>query len=361
MEDFLQLRVLEKRKEAPGVVTLILASESGQVDYKPGQFLTLVFSDLGPSEIRRSYSLSSTPHLDNFLALTVKQQANGVVSRYLVEKIKPGELLQSLTPAGQFTLDPQSTFSRDVFFFAGGSGVTPVFPILKTLLQKEPQSRLHLLLANRNEKHIIFRETFQSLAREYPDQWHCMHLLSNLHEEVNLSEGRHLPVKKRWGRLSNALVEDWVNKNLTYRKEDAEFFVCGPSGLMLKTSMCLAYMGFAKERIHREVFDIVAPFRPPASRYQNSELTLHWKGSTHQIPLLAGQTILEAAEAAGLPLPYSCRSGICTTCNAQCLSGKAEMHTPDGTIDTDILHGNLLTCVGYPLTEKLVLSMDFGP
>lgn len=355
MEAFLKLRVVQKVKEAPGVVTLALAVEAGTMTYRAGQFLTLIFTNLGPREIRRSYSLSSAPDIDALPAITVKQQPNGVVSRFLVRTVREGDTLTALSPAGGFTLEAQSRFPRDLFFFAGGSGITPVFSLLKKFLREEPQSRLHVLDANRNEHHIIFREGFKALARAYPGQWHCTHLLSSPLEDIDLNDGGRLPITMRWGRLSNAMVENWVEKNLAYDRSKAHFFVCGPYGLMLKTTMCLGYMGFGDDQVHREVFDVKPPYRPPAHRYRPAEMELEWQGRRFLVPVAAGQTLLEAAEAAGIDLPYSCRSGICTTCTAQCLEGRAEMHTPDGTIDTRSSRGTILTCVGYPLTEKIVI------
>ena len=352
----LHLRVVEKIVEAPRVVTLKLAPKTGRLEYEAGQFLTFIFNNLGQEEIRRSYSMSSTPGIDPQLSVTVKQQANGVVSRYLVQKIKVGDLLTALPPAGQFVLSPRPDQPRDLFFFAGGSGITPVFSLLKKFLREEPQSRLHLLDANRNEQHIIFREQLKELARLYPTQWHCAHLLSTPQQDVDLNDDGRLPIRLRWGRLSNALVENWVAEHLTYNRNRAQFFLCGPQGLMLKTRMCLGYMGFDDRQIHREIFDIIAPYRPPADRYAPATMELYWQGRQWTAPVAAGQTLLEAAERTGIDLPYSCRSGICTTCTAQCLEGKAEMHTPEGTVNTQNSQGAILTCVGYPLSEKIVIK-----
>lgn len=362
MKDYLRLRVIRKKIETPGVVSLTLTPETGSLSYQAGQFLTFIFEDLGSKEVRRSYSMSSSPSVDEELTITVKQQVNGLVSRYLVRSVQPGDILTALPPAGQFTLAAQKIYRRDLFFFAGGVGITPLFSLIKQFLKEEPQSRIHLLYANRNEKSILFREALRRLAETHPSQWHILHLLSSPTGEMNLHEKNRLPIQMRRGRLSNALVEEWVRRHRTYDRSKAAFFLCGPKGFMIKTRLCLGYMGFGDDQIHREIFDVTEPYRPPVDRYKDAKMKLLLNGQIYYAPVKAGQTLLEAAEATGLRLPFSCRSGICTTCTAKCLEGKAEMHTPEGSIDTDSSHGTVLICVGYSLSKYITIGVgeDIG-
>lgn len=358
MENRIKLRIREKIKETERVATLVLEPLSNEFNYYPGQFLTFIFKDSNAKEFRRSYSFSSTPGVDNFPMVTVKKMPNGSASRYLVDQVQVGEILETIPAAGQFLL-PQSTGkARDIFLFSGGSGITPLFSILKQVLHFEPESRATLVLANSNEQTIIFRRQIHQLAKEFPNQLKVIHFLSDT--KMPFSELRELeaPVEIRIQRISNALVAQLVEQNLNFDRQHAQFFLCGPKTMMLKASQMLHYMQFEASQIHQEIFGIIEPYRPPRDVYKDSQVKIQFFGQNFLVPLKAGDTILEAAEKVGLELPYSCRSGICTTCTGRCTSGKVEMFTNAGQIDTDMSNGVVFTCVGYPLTEHV--SIEIG-
>ncbi len=351
MKNRIEYRIKKKIREAADTATLVLRPAQGPLPYQAGQFITLIFSQPAQAEIRRSYSLSSAPKVDEDMAVTVKRQPNGLVSNYLVEKAQEGSLLTGLPPAGQFTL-PERGAPPTLFLIGGGSGITPLFSILKYVLRHLPSSRLVLIDANRDERSIIFREQLLGWQRAYPQRLKSIHLLSNPREELpegipNLSMAR--------GRLGNALLEELVRQNAGGGLQDAAFYLCGPGGLMLKSEMALRFMGYLPEQIYQEAFTITTPYRPKAGRFPDSEVELQAYGRQYSFPVPAGKSILEAAEKAGLELPYSCRSGICTSCAAHCLEGKVEMYGPDGLADSTGAKGLVLTCVGFPLSRRVRL------
>ncbi len=354
MTSFLQLRIREIIPETPRAKTIVLEPLSSDFRYRPGQFITLLFPQLGAPPLRRSYSMCTTPGIDEWPAITVKKVSNGQASRFLVDLARPGDLLRALPPAGQFTLAANPALQRDLFFFGGGSGITPLYALLRAFLHFEPRSRVCLLYANRNERSIIFRKQLQSLAAAFPDRFHCRHLLSDPADLAGFRE-TDAPAECRWGRLSNQMVEEWVGRQARYDPARAEFFLCGPKGLMLKTEAALSFLKFRSEQLHKEIFTVKTAYRPHAERFPRSHVYLNWNGAEHHFTVPPGKTILEAAEAEGLTLPYSCRSGICTTCTARCQSGDVEMYTQEGKLDTGMTGGEVLTCVGFPLTEEVRL------
>ncbi len=356
MEHRIKLRVLRKIQETKDAATLLLQCDT-PISYQAGQFLTFLFDHLEAKPIRRAYSLSSTPGLEEHLAITVKKVSNGSASRYLVDKVQEGAILEALLPAGQFVLPPSSGKPRDIFLIGGGSGITPLFSILKYVLYFEKESRVILLNANSNENSIIFRSQLRHLSKRFPARFNCIHFLSDTISPLSELQQIELPLLIRRERISNALIQQLVSANLTFRAEDAVFFLCGPKSLMLKVSQTLPYLGFGEKQIHQEIFDIVKPYRPPRDLYGDSQVRLNFQGAILEFPLTAGQTILEAAESAGLDLPYSCRSGICTTCLAKCTAGKVEMFTAQGQITTAQSDGIVFTCVGYPLTDEVALEI----
>ena len=144
---------------------------------------------------------------------------------------------------------------------------------------------------------------------------------------------------------------------LRHDREQAQFFICGPEQFMMKTEMVIGFMKFTRSNIHREVFTIKNTQRPAPELFPNCEVRLETQQESYHFEVEAGKTILEAALDAGVDIPYSCRAGTCTTCSGDCLEGNAKMYTQNGIMDTVSTKGLLLTCVGYPITEKLVLRI----
>jgi ferredoxin-NADP reductase len=355
----IQLRIKDKIRETDRTSTLILEPVDTEVTYRPGQFITLIFDELGPVQVRRSYSLSSAPEVDKLLSITVKKVPNGAVSRYLVDTAPPGDILQALPPAGRFTTPPQWDYPRDIFLIGGGSGVTPLFSLLRYFLHKEPQSRITLINANRDEHHLIFREQLRVLAENYAMQFNPVFYLSSPRAPFATLRQQLAPITLRWGRLSNALIEELVLRHQKYYPEHAQFFICGPQGLLIKAENTLGFMGYSDQQVHREIFTVRTVFRPDADRFPLSQVRLHLNGDHYQFPVEPGQHILEAAQRAGIELPYSCLSGICTTCSAQCRLGEVEMYTQEGRLDTRSTDGLVLTCVGYPRTPIVELDAEW--
>ncbi len=357
MEHRIELRIKEKISETDQAATLVLEPLVPDFHYRAGQFLTLLFDQIGPRPFRRSYSFSTCPEVDALPAITVKKVPNGRASRYLAEQAQPGDLLQAIAPAGQFVLAPAESTPRNVFLIGGGSGITPLFALLKQVLHTEPRSRVSLVYANSHEDQIIFRTQLRKLAQQFPDHLQVIHLLSQTRGPLPDLRQAEAPARIRTQRLSNALVQTLVEEALHFDRANAQFFVCGPKNLMLKAITMLHYMQFKSAQIHQEIFTIVEPYRPPAERYPNSRVRLHYRGQDFEIPVQKGDTILEAAEKTGLTLPFSCRSGICTTCAATCHSGNVEMFVPHGQIDVSQSNGLVFTCVGYPLTPAVEISI----
>ena len=357
MENRIQLRVREKIGETATATTLVLQPLGQELRYQAGQFITLLFNDLDPKEFRRSYSFSSTPGVDEFPAITVKKIPNGSATRYLVDHLQVGEMLEAILPAGQFVLPAGDGVSRDIFLIGGGSGATPLFSILKQVLHFEPQSRVTLIIANSNEEAIIFRQTLHELAVTFAGRLHIIHFLSSIKTDFSLLQQVEAPAEIQVERLSNALVGELVAQHLHFNRDDAQFFLCGPKNLMLKAGQMLRYLQFKENRIHQETFTIIEPFRPTGEQYGDSRVQILYMGKNYDIWVKGGQTILEAAETVGLELPYSCRSGICTACIGRCSSGEVELFLPTGRISTQWSNQIVFTCVGYPLTETVELQI----
>ncbi len=344
-QELITYRILDKIQETSNTVSLVFQPSVASQNYRAGQFITFVFDHLGTKPIRRSYSLSSTPGLDKHWQITVKRQVNGIVSNYLTEQVQVGDVLYGLPPAGQFTLNTSNT-GGDIFLIGGGSGITPLFGLMRAALHFHSQTKVTLIQAERSWQQLIFREQLAQLQAAFPDRLRTIILLSNPDD----TEQYPASVDVRRARLGNALVEDLVGKYLEGSITKAQCFVCGPRGLRLKAVMALRFMGFQDEQVKREIFVIRESPRPEADKFPRAQVKLQWRGASYSFSVEPGETVLRAAERAGLELPYSCRSGICTTCSGQCVSGEAMMYSQEGTFAAKPKQ-QVLLCVAYPLSD----------
>ncbi len=354
MSRLLHLQLERRIPRTEDAATLEFKPLSGPLAYRPGQFLTLLFHGPDGREMRRSYSLSSTPGLDLLPAITVKRVENGQVSRYLVEQAEVGALFESLPPAGQFTL-PEEPGRWPVFvFIGGGSGISPLYGLLRHVLHFESTPRVLLLYSNRDEASIIFGKELNELARRFGERFRVVHLLSRP-RNGDWAPAPPPNVHTLRARLGNELLENLLREHLCEEITRARYYLCGPRGILIKARMTLGYLQVPPEQVHREVFTVKEPPRP-RKRYPEARVVLHLPAGPRPLLVPSGKSILEAALEAGIHLPFSCRSGICTTCSATCIRGRVDMYTQEGFLDSHTGKGLALTCVGYPATPDVELQ-----
>ncbi len=315
-----------------------------ELAYRAGQFLTFLIPMHG-HEVRRSYSMSSAPAVDLFPAITVKRVPNGEVSRFWIDTVREGDVLQVLEPSGRFTLD-QENVSRDIVMIGGGSGITPLFSLLKQALATEERSFITLFYANRNERSTLFSDQIRQLEQRHPDRFKVIHLHSQPDDDW-------IGIR---GRINNARLEQMLSSTLHYDKGDARFFICGPPELMRTVDITLHYLGFGKEQIRKENFVIEKMPPPPPVSFPHT-VEIAFRGNTYKITVPAHTAILDAALSNGINLPYSCKGGRCSTCGAICKSGKIHMSVNEVLTDQDLAEGWILTCSAYPDSDDVRIEI----
>lgn len=354
-DDFLRLRIVQIVSETPDAKSYFLEPIDGKpVSHRAGQFLTLILQhrdryagagEPNAHEVRRSYSLSSAP--GEPLRLTIKRLENGEISRYLLSTLRVGDVLTSLHPAGRFTLDENQ--SGDLILLGAGSGITPLFSLLKQVLYTEPDRRVTLLYSNPGERAIIFREELDNLQHQFPDRFRLLYLLSNPSED--------------WyglrGRLNNVMLERLLPELVgTSDRQMLHFYICGPGDYMRMIQFTLIFSGFRLEQIRRENFVVETVFRaPPPALAQDRTVLLRFRGREVEIQVPAYKSILQAALDEGIPLPYSCRGGRCSTCAAHCTAGSVHMTINDVLTERDMREGWVLTCTGYPESDGVAIEI----
>jgi ring-1,2-phenylacetyl-CoA epoxidase subunit PaaE len=334
----LQFSVTRILREGDGAATIFLKKTDGlPLSYQAGQFLTFIFK-VHNKELRRSYSFSSTPFIDPEISITVKRIPNGEISRYLFGYLRTGDMLTALPPAGMFTIHTGPGLQRQFFLIAAGSGIIPVFSLLKKIIWDEPGSQVILIDQNQNEDQIIFKKQLTILAREFPSQFRWINLLS---KPGQASIGPE--------RLTNQRLEQIV---LDFLSGSPSFYLCGPSAFMRMAEFTLRLMGFADNQIKKEHFTV--DYIPPAPLISNPkprQLKIHYQQKTFITETVYPQTILQTALNNNIQIPYSCRGGRCSTCVAKCVHGIVKMSINEVLTEKDLADGLVLTCVGYAQSD----------
>jgi ring-1,2-phenylacetyl-CoA epoxidase subunit PaaE len=332
-------------QETPDSKTYSLRTADGaELSYLPGQFLTLVFLKSGREE-RRSYSFSSAPALKEPLAITVKRVPNGEYSRKILDTVKEGDELITIGTGGFFTLPKEMNDIKEFVFIVAGSGITPAFSLIKTLLHTEPALKILLIYSNRTETDTIFYSSIQELAANNADRFRVEFLFSNSSELAH-------------ARLSNYWLENLLKKYAVKDVARTLFYMCGPFDYMLMVNITLLSYGVPATNIKKEHFSTFKPVpreQPPDREEHTVKLIAGDK--THEFSTHYPVSILHKAGLMGIDLPYSCEAGRCGTCVARCLEGKVWMSNNEVLLDEEIENGLILTCTGYPVGGPVIIQI----
>lgn len=348
MSRALSLKVAAVERETDDAVTIHLKQPLlRRIRYEAGQYLTLEFDVEGNgSKGCRAYSISSTPGLDKTLAITVKRVAGGQVSNRLVGQLAAGDRVQALGAHGRFTFSPQPGQGRHIVLFAAGSGISPIFSILRSALHFEADARVTLIYGNRNAEAVIFGDKIEALQREFAKRLKVIHVFSQPNRPCLHS-----------GRLNRVMVVEILRALPGFELARCEFYTCGPSGMMDEVTAALDALEVRREAIHLECFTPKQTQRP-VDASAPKQVSLLLQGQEHRFVVPAGQSILDAALANGLQPPFSCRSGFCTACVCTRLEGEIAMREDHGLSPAELKMGQALMCIGYPISEQVRLKVD---
>lgn len=335
-------RVVHETADAASFVLDVPADLQTAFAYEAGQFLTFRVHVDGQVH-HRCYSMSSAPAVDDDLQVTVKRVPGGVVSNWMIDSLGPGDLVEASAPAGVFCLAPGDD---DLVAFSAGSGITPVFSLLKTALATTDR-RVCLYYANRDRDAVIFRTELDALVDRYPGRLEVVH---------------HLDVER--GFVDAGAVSPYA------RPAPADVYVCGPTPFMDIVEGTLLTHGIAADKVHIERFtpgepstngDDVAPGDSTAggdpgaagNGASATRVTIELGGRTATVDHRAGTTILQTARQMGMAPPFSCESGSCATCMAKLVEGTVKMHVNDVLTDDEVAEGWVLTCQSVPTASSV--------
>ncbi|MFH5774160.1 1,2-phenylacetyl-CoA epoxidase subunit PaaE [Paracoccus sp. NGMCC 1.201697] len=357
MARFHTLKVTDVRRETRDAVVLTLAprdEDRAMFDFTQGQYLTFR-RDFDGEELRRSYSICAGLD-EGCLKVGIKRVDGGAFSTWANENLAPGDEIEAMPPMGRFFTPIEEASAKQYLGFAGGSGITPVLSIIKTVLAREPKSRFTLVYANRQINTIMFREELDDLKNQYLGRFSVIHVLEQEGQEIDLFTGR-VDAEKM-----TALFQHWL---------DAESidtaFICGPEPMMLAIAASLKEHGLTDAQIKFELFASSQPGKAKARAVSRdaiapgagTEATVTLDGATRSFTMARqGETILEAAIANKMDAPYSCKAGVCSTCRCKVIEGEVEMAVNHALEDYEVRAGYVLSCQSYPLSERVVVTYD---
>jgi ring-1,2-phenylacetyl-CoA epoxidase subunit PaaE len=357
MLTFHPLRVSEVRAEASDGVCIEFDVPDALRDvfrFAPGQHVG-VRANIGGQEVRRTYSICSDtdePHL----RIGVRVHEQGSMSRYLSDSMRAGDVIEVMAPAGRFFLIPDATAARTYSAFAAGSGITPILGIIKNVLRQEPGSRFLLFYGNRTTASIMFAEELMALKDRYMERLSLHFILSREPQDIELFNGR--VDAQKVAELSSGVFD---------ASDIDAYFLCGPTAMMSAVRESLLELDVDPARIHSEHFassrDSASPAAAPVESAlpvrKGAHVTVVMDGRRRSFSVNDGATtVLEAAEQAGLDLPYSCRAGVCSTCRARVTHGHVTMKVNYALEPPEVQAGYVLCCQALPASTELELNYD---
>ena len=312
----------------------------GRIHYLPGQYITLRF-EMNSDVHFRSYSISSSPRLDSQLAIGVRRVAGGLISNYLVDEAVEGMELEVMVPRGRFFLDNSVKEHRHVRLMAGGSGITPLFSILRSTLFNEPNSTVSLLLSDRALARVMFRADLLQLKEMFSDRFKLQ-----IHES-GIS-----------GRISTEALDSFISQ--TGAADSSLTYLCGPEGLMKICEERLAAAGVPATEIFKESFTetIDESTRRSLVNGKTRTVTLELRGEEYTITVPPGSTVLDAAMDRGIHAPHSCKQGTCASCLSTLINGEVVMAKEEALLDFERERGKVLACQAQPVSDGVYISFD---
>lgn len=335
-----RLRVERVVRETRDAVSLHLIDPAGApIAFAPGQFLTLQVTLPDGQTLKRAYSLSALPGRDGAAPrarITIKRIAGGAVSNHLNEHAREGAMLTVLGPSGSFGIKPEDARGKHLLLIGGGSGITPLRPILEASLA-DPTVTATLLYGNRAEEDIIFRDEIDAVARSGSGRCAVRYVLES--PPPAWAGGAGLLDRAAAAREIEAILASDRAAGRT-----TEVLVCGPTPMMDAVRLALADLGIARERLREEQFSSPDQ-RKAAAPTAAQPASFSIRGVKRETVAAAGQTLLEAGLAAGLSLPFSCAMGGCGACRLKLVSGSVVAEEPNCLSAKEAANGFVLACV----------------
>ena len=344
MAKFHPLKIKELKRETKDAVSITFAIPKNlktDFNFIAGQYITLK-TKLNDKEIRRGYSICSSPK-DLDITIAIKKVKGGNFSVYATTKLTNDVVFDVSKPEGNFTLKTDNTNHKNYLAFAAGSGITPIMAMIKDVLITEPNSTFTLIFGNKTQEETLFFEELESLKKRY-SQLKIQYLFS-----------KEQPKDSLFGRIDASIVNYILKK---YALKFDEVYLCGPEPMILTIKKPLLTKNFDKKNIHFELFTKKHTKEENMKLDGETKITVLLDDEKTTFTMKQSDKILNAALDKDLDAPYSCQGGICSSCMAKVVEGKAVMDTNNILSDEEVAEGYILTCEAHPVTKKIIVDYD---
>jgi ring-1,2-phenylacetyl-CoA epoxidase subunit PaaE len=344
----MKLEITHTSNPTPDSISLYFTKSPG-LNYKAGQYGTFSFL-INNERVFRTYSFHTSPDVDRDLGITVRRVNSGIVSTHLLNGRFKDVELDGVT--GQFIVEASPDIKRHMVMFAGGSGITPMLSMIKTVLYNEPRTTISLIYSNQTFDRIIFRNELFNLEQQYPGRLKVYHVLT---KETNVPAD--FPVYYK-DRLSKLIIKKLLKSILAEVNYCIEYYLSGPYEFMKLAEDAIRSLDSTGIRIYKEHFYI-----PPdpesdfdASKFSTQEVIVRLKEEEKLLTVEAGKSILEASFGKGMRLAHSCKEGQCGVCRAVLISGQVKLRRNHVLTNDELNAGQILLCQGFPVTENVVVQ-----
>ena len=338
--------ILRQTKKAVSITFEVPTELKTEYAFLAGQYITLK-TVINGVEVRRDYSLSSSPQSES-LTVTVKEIEDGVFSSYANTQLKIGDTLQVGTPNGRFIYDSETSTATTVVAFAAGSGITPIMSIARTVLKANAEKKFVLVYGNKSPEETIFHEEILKLHSFYKDRFKVQFVYSETDEDGAL-----------FGRIDGGVV-NYIFKNIISVDGSQKFYLCGPEGMIHTVNGVLSEKGVENSQILYELFT-TSTIKSNSNRSTTngeSNITILVDEEETTLEMSQKQTILEAALANDLDVPYSCQGGVCSSCICRVTEGSATMRQNSVLTDNEVAEGLVLSCQAEPTSTTIKVDFD---
>lgn len=338
--------VIRQTDKAVSITFEVPTTLKSEYVFTAGQYITLK-TVVDAKEIRRDYSLSSSP-VSELLTVTVKEIENGVFSSYANTQLKTGDTLEVGTPKGRFVYDPENDTSDTIVAFAAGSGITPIMSIARTVLEAETDCRFVLIYGNKSPKKTIFYDEILKLQSLHSDRFKLQFVYSETNEEGAL-----------FGRIDSGTTNYFLKNIIEHHEGSKKFYLCGPEGMINSVNTILSDKGIETSQILFELFTTSTTKSTAEGAHDGeSSITILVDEEETTLVMPQKQTILEAALANDLDVPYSCQGGVCSSCICRVTEGSATMRQNSVLTDNEVAEGLVLSCQAEPISTSIKVDFD---
>lgn len=349
MQSFHSLKVqniIRENDQAVSVVFELPEALKSDFSFKAGQYLTLK-KTINSEEVRRSYSLCSTPESEQ-LKVLIKEVKDGVFSSYANNELAIGDILEVHPPEGRFVFEPDASKTQNYAAFAAGSGITPIISIIKTCLKQQPESKFLLVYGNKSVAQTIFIDELKALQNEYPDRFMLELVMSR----------EELP-ESRFGRIDTAIINYFL-ANKYAQLTVSEYYICGPGEMIDTAQQTLINKGITSDVIHFERFAIAPSEQDDLAAVKEGFAQINYTIDDREqtITAAAKDSVLDIAIKNDLDPPYSCQGGICSSCIARLTKGTVEMRKNQILTDSEVEEGLILTCQSHATSPEISVDYD---